>query len=728
MPTYWISPAVLSALCMGLLFAPPSRSAKTKSETNVEAPARAPGSKTSESPGPGKKTRAIKRATPKVGKPPIASKHKYKRLASKIQSRPRPQNKAAPPGSMARLKARVSGYAEREKKAPKRVRKDLKALRKQAGKSKYSFDIAYTEAMDRPIKELAGLALPAKPLAEASKQNKRALAKLGGRNLMVRNAVRATDKPRKLARAGKRKLPGGLGAPVGSGSSSSGLPAGLGADFSDVCSPSANAFAWSDSLGPIRNQGSCGSCWAFAAVSTMESSNALINGAQSDLSEQHALSCSNGGSCWGGWYTDVYDWLGAGKDGLETEQTVPYQGRDDQCSNEGQTPYEIDTWGWVDPVNMVPSVDQIKAAMCKYGTVTAAVAATPAFISYGGGVFNERSNSQINHAIVLVGWDDSKNAWLMRNSWGTNWGEDGYMWIDYGSNSIGAYAAWAMVDEDANAQNNNNGNNTPVVKNFSERNFKVTNDSGQNVELSVQWYTQRDGKWTWLPGAVESNKAATYQLASGASLNLDDPTHQPFMLQAQKLRIWAKSTSGKANSWTSWKQTDLALAPDAYEAAEMDVFELTLLPDGADSAGGGGPAPLSKDELWNAALDLFEAGDYEASKAEFIAFKTMYPSDGNIPYALYFMGVAEHELGNYWEALLYFAEFADVHWKHDWIAYVYYWAASAYVGLGECGYATQLFEVVIYGDLGAPKEWVDAANATIRWLAKDTGKICTSWE
>src|SRR5690606_12507461 len=131
--------------------------------------------------------------------------------------------------------------------------------------------------------------------------------------------------------------------------------------------------------------------------------------------------------------------------------------------------------------------------------------------------------------IVLVGWDDSKNAWLMRNSWGTNWGEDGYMWIDYGSNSIGAYAAWAMVDEDANAQNNNNGNNTPVVKNFSERNFKVTNDSGQNVELSVQWYTQRDGKWTWLPGAVESNKAATYQLASGASLNLDDPTHQPFM-------------------------------------------------------------------------------------------------------------------------------------------------------------------------------------------------------
>ena len=74
------------------------------------------------------------------------------------------------------------------------------------------------------------------------------------------------------------------------------------------------------------------------------------------------------------------------------------------------------------------------------------------------------------------------------------------------------------------------------------------------------------------------------------------------------------------------------------------------------------------------------------AKAELAAFKTQYPSDKNVPYALYFMGVAEHELGNYWDALLYFSEFADAHWQHDWIAYVYYWAGSAYVGLGECGY------------------------------------------
>lgn len=715
----WISPVALSALCIGLLFGPPARSparAETDSKTE-EAPARAV---------PPEGT-AVKRAAPTVGKPPAVTKTKYKRAATeeKKVSQARPASKVTRATNTQQAKTRAATYAKREKDAPRKVKKNLKALRKLIDQNKYGFQVAYTGAMDKPVTQLAGLTLPAKPLANASKQNNIARAKLGGRNLMVRSADRAAGKAYAAARAGKRKLPAGLGAPVGSSGGSGGGPA-LGDNFAEVCSPSASAFAWSDTLAPIRNQGSCGSCWAFAAVSTIETSNVLINGGQSDLAEQHALSCSGGGTCYGGWYTTVYDWLGGGQDGLQTEQSLPYQGRDDSCSTGGATPYEIETWGWVDPVDIIPSVDDIKASMCKYGAITAAVAATPAFIAYGGGVFNERSNTQINHAVTLVGWDDSKGAWLLRNSWGTNWGEDGYMWIEYGSNSIGSYASWLMVEEDASASNNNTNNNDPVVKSFSERNFRVTNDSGQNVELSVQWYSERDGKWTWLPG---SGKAATYALASGQSLNLDDPTHKPFMLQAKKVRVWAKSTGGKTTTnWTTWKDHDLEIAAAQYEATEMDVFELKLLPNGADSAGGGAEAPPSRDELWNSAYSLFQNGDYDNALTGFIAFKSQYPSDANVPYALYFMGVAEHQRDNYWDALLYFAEFADAHWGHDWIPYVYYWAASAYVGLGECGYAVQLFEVVIYGELGAPQSWIDAAEATIEWLAADKGAVCSSWE
>jgi hypothetical protein len=722
MSMYWISPVALSALCMGLLFAPPARApgkapVDTQADSKAEPPARAI---------PPEGT-VVKRAAPKVGTPPPVSKTKYTRAATKEPTRVRPAAKIKKAPSTQQVKARAATYAKREKDAPRKVRKGLKALRKVLAKKNYSFEVAYTGAMDRPVAELTGLSLPAQPLANAAKQNNIARAKLKGRNLMVRSADRAADKPRAIARAGKRPLPGGLGAPVGSSGSSDGsLGAGLGDNFADVCSPSADAFAWSDSLAPIRNQGSCGSCWAFAAVSSIETSNTLINGGQSDLAEQHALSCSGAGSCYGGWYTTVYDWLGGGQDGLQTEQSVPYEGRDNSCSASGGTPYEIATWGYVDAVNIQPSVDDIKASMCKYGSITAAVAATPAFIAYGGGVFDERSSSQINHAVTLVGWDDSKGAWLLRNSWGTNWGEDGYMWIEYGSNSVGAYSAWTMVEEDADASNNSN--NGPVIQSFSERNFRVTNDSGQNVELSVQWYTERDGKMTWLPGAPGTTKIATYALASGQSLNLDDPTHKPFMLQAEKVRVWAKSTSGKATTWNTWQTNDLALAADDYESTEMDVFELSLLPGGADSAGGGGPAPQSHDELWNSAYNLFQSGDYDNAITEFIAFKAQYPNDKNIPYALYFMGVGEHERGNYWDALFYFAEFAENYWTHDWTPYVYYWAASAYVGLGECGYATQLFEVVIYGDLGAPQGWMDAAQATIDWLAADKGGVCISWE
>ncbi|PRQ08239.1 C1 family peptidase [Enhygromyxa salina] len=719
MPMSWTSPAALTALCMGLMFAPPGRAPAraTPPDAKAEAPARAI---------PNSTNKKVKRVAPSVGTPPPVTKTKYQRVASAktttTRARPKPQLARV---SSKQTKARAARYSARNSKAPRKVNKELKNLRKDIAKRKLNFEVAYTEAMDKPMAELTGLSLPSKPLARAAKQNSEARAQLAGRNLMVRSVARAAAKPRAMARASKGDLPGGLGAPVGSSSGGSG-GAGLGTDFADMCSPSADAFSWGDSLGPIRNQGACGSCWAFAAVSTLEASNAIINGAKPDLAEQHALSCSGGGSCYGGWYTPIYDWLGGGKDGLQTEQSVPYQANDNKCSANGKTAYEVETWGWVDPVAVMPKTADIKSAMCKYGAITAAVAATPAFIAYSGGTFDEKSNANVNHAVVLVGWDDDRGAWLMRNSWGTNWGEDGYMWIAYGSNRIGEYAAWAMVEEDANAKNNSN--NGPVVQSFSERNFRVTNDSGQNVEVFVQWNTKRNNSDTWLPGAPGSNKTASYTIAAGKSLNLDDPTHKPFMLQAKKLRVWAKSTKGKANTWEAWKTLDLELVPKAYEATEMDVFELHLLPDGADSAGGGGPSPKDKDDLWDEAYDLFAGGDYAAAKAEFIAFKTLYPNDQNIPYALYFMGVAEHELGNYWDALLYFAEFADAHYKHDWIPYVYYWAGSAYVGLGECGYATQLFEVVIYGDLGAPKSWISAAKDTIAWLAKDKGKVCSSWD
>jgi C1A family cysteine protease len=706
------NPSLVSLVALSLLFLGPPRA-------ETEQPSPPPSRSTAKS----TKT-TVHRAPPDAGKPPAVTKRVKPGKVKRALTRPPQVTRARVGGDQAETQARYEG---REQKAPKRVQTELTALRKDIATKNRKFEVGYTEAMDKPVAELVGLALPADPLKGAAKQNAVARKKIDGRNLMVRAANRAAVMPKKVARAEKRKLPGGLGAPVGSGSGSgSDTPAALGnAGFADMCSPSADAFTWEQYLTPIRNQGACGSCWAFAAVGTLEASNSVINGGAADLAEQQALTCSNGGTCSGGWYTPIYDWLAAGQDGLQLEDSVPYEGRDGQCSANGPTPYAVQTWGWVDPVNTLPSADAMKAAMCQYGPLTVAVAATPAFIAYTGGVFDEGSNSPINHAVMLVGWDDQRGAWLLRNSWGSNWGENGYMWIEYGANSVGSYPVWVMVEQDDAASNNSDQGPKPKV--FHERNLRVVNETDQELSVKVQFYTERSGKKKWLPGTPgKSSKVNKYKLKKGQTLNLDDPTHKPFMLQASKVRIYAKSTTGKSRSWNNWKSKDLVIAPESYEALEMDVFELRLLPKGKDSIHDG-PTPKSKDELFNDAYALFQAGKFEESQAAFAAWKTLYPSDANVPYALYYLGIGEHERGNHWDSLLYFSEFADNYWDHDWLPYVYYWSGSDYVSLGECGYAAQLFEVVAYGDIGAPQDWVSAAEATIEWLNGDDGSICKSW-
>lgn len=205
-------------------------------------------------------------------------------------------------------------------------------------------------------------------------------------------------------------------------------------------------------LTSVRNQGSCGSCWAFGTVGAMESAILIQSGQSVDLSEQFLISCNNNGwSCNGGWWAHDYHKNTLAKlqsvPGAVLESDMPYTASDGTCRTIANHPYKLTNWYSI-AGNTIPTVDQIKNAITNYGPVAAAVCVGPAFSSYQSGIFstNETSScsSGVNHAIVLTGWDDATQSWVLRNSWGSGWGEAGYMRIKWGISNVG-YAANYVV-------------------------------------------------------------------------------------------------------------------------------------------------------------------------------------------------------------------------------------------------------------------------------------------
>ncbi len=316
-------------------------------------------------------------------------------------------------------------YLAREQKASPEIKTQLSALRAQMVEHKLTFNIGYTAALDKKLETLAGTKAPENLAAAAKKQNE-----LATQLLAVDRSARD-----EYLKAHPGELPEfkywQFIAPCGSQSS----------------------LDWrkSGKVTPVRDQDGCGSCWAFGAMGAYEGSYLIRNRVAVDTSEQHVLNCSSSGSCGGGWHAGVFAWMIT--NGTASELDDPYTANDKPCKTGVPTPYRAVAWGYVKSDGGTPTVAELKAALCEHGPLTVAVYATPLFQAYTGGVFNEMDTTHgINHDITLIGWDDSKHAWLIKNSWGPFWGDTGgygtsrgYMWIDYNSNNIGYGAAWVQA-------------------------------------------------------------------------------------------------------------------------------------------------------------------------------------------------------------------------------------------------------------------------------------------
>jgi len=206
---------------------------------------------------------------------------------------------------------------------------------------------------------------------------------------------------------------------------------------------------------PVKNQGGCGSCWAFSTIVSMEGAVALKSGNLTSFSEQDLVDCvknvnipNQTQSCCSGCQGGLMDFafaymINSQKGGQDTESSYPYTGTDGSCTfNSGNVGGSIN--GWHD----IPSADEkaLMDAVATVGPISVGVDASLGWQLYFGGIMDpwplvgcSSDASKIDHGVAVVGYgtDAGKDYWIIKNSWAASWGEKGYMRLIRNKNACG---------------------------------------------------------------------------------------------------------------------------------------------------------------------------------------------------------------------------------------------------------------------------------------------------
>lgn len=199
-------------------------------------------------------------------------------------------------------------------------------------------------------------------------------------------------------------------------------------------------------VGPVKDQGQCGSCWAHAIVEALEAAIKRVSMPFVELGPQELVSCDKEAyGCGGGTMDDMAYVV---KYGVSSEASYPYRAADMSCKSPLPARAAQGTkWGYCGSPGKTPTIDEVKQCLQDFGVLAVVVAAGGTDWSNGGHMNGCRTRGQ-NHMVTLAGWLETDEL-IVRNSWGVDWGDKGDAYAKLGCDELGSGAesvAWVQVD------------------------------------------------------------------------------------------------------------------------------------------------------------------------------------------------------------------------------------------------------------------------------------------
>ena len=221
-------------------------------------------------------------------------------------------------------------------------------------------------------------------------------------------------------------------------------------EYADVDPPEEKDWVAEGAVTPVKNQGQCGSCWAFSTTGAVEGIVAIKSGELIPLSEEELVSCSHEGNngCNGGLMDNAFKWIVKNR-GIDREDDWPYEAEAGKCGFFARRRRAAQIDGFAD----VPPGDEsaLEKAVAVQPVSVAIEADHRSFQLYAGGVFASKDcGTQLDHGVLVVGYGfdaaarTHKHFWKIKNSWGPKWGEEGYIRIAKGGRGKSGQCGVAM--------------------------------------------------------------------------------------------------------------------------------------------------------------------------------------------------------------------------------------------------------------------------------------------